>query len=114
MSQSPFSSGEVFHVQVKVTPDAKPALPVSQSPFSSGEVFHEKLGTAIYKGRFPTLTSQSPFSSGEVFHHVSTISGGIRGVTPVSLNPLLVAGKYSTLWQVTLPQTNQGEVSIPF
>jgi len=39
----------------------------SQSPFSSGEVFHEMIMDELCIG-FYDSESQSPFSSGEVFH----------------------------------------------
>jgi len=68
----------------------------SQSPFSSGEVFHGVV-KEIADGDFMAhIMSQSPFSSGEVFH---TLSFGIelrRAHNLLRLNPLLVAGKYST------------------
>jgi len=43
----------------------------------------------------PNLPSQSPFSSGEVFHF-STLYSTIIPQPGECLNPLLVAGKYST------------------
>jgi len=43
------------------------------------------------------MGSQSPFSSGEVFHIGPVIMFGIIVTVLIrSLNPLLVAGKYST------------------
>jgi len=64
-SQSPFSSGEVFHIlAVSAFFLLMPILTVSQSPFSSGEVFH--FANLVFG--FILGLSQSPFSSGEVFH----------------------------------------------
>jgi len=42
---------------------------LSQSPFSSGEVFHTTSRRPVLpSGLYTTKRSQSPFSSGEVFH----------------------------------------------
>jgi len=73
MSQSPFSSGEVFHQESNCL--MVRGMKSSQSPFSSGEVFHTLLASIMM-----TLTeigkSQSPFSSGEVFHVSATDPDG--------------------------------------
>jgi len=70
VSQSPFSSGEVFHLlntEIGIEFCTIQRLS-SQSPFSSGEVFHLKLDRQTAFTRCRTKPSQSPFSSGEVFH----------------------------------------------
>jgi len=68
----------------------------SQSPFSSGEVFHLDANDGNGTILIVRWESQSPFSSGEVFHMKALVnlSGGTS--TSLCLNPLLVAGKYST------------------
>jgi len=93
-SQSPFSSGEVFHQAIVQRNFFCLPRKLSQSPFSSGEVFHSNYKD-IPVEIIDVIVSQSPFSSGEVFHMPQFApdgwAAGIEG-----LNPLLVAGKYST------------------
>jgi len=70
-SQSPFSSGEVFHMSTLMSLLQNVLAWTSQSPFSSGEVFHDHLlltGIGDDASVPTTFSSQSPFSSGEVFH----------------------------------------------
>jgi len=157
-SQSPFSSGEVFHISN--TPIKRESILRSQSPFSSGEVFHIPANVGICRldlkslclnpllvagkystsgfnrnmhlpipipnclnpllvaGKYSTPTerrsstntsirmSQSPFSSGEVFHFVNSFPEKCRQCGEECLNPLLVAGKYSTLSPESINHSN--------
>jgi len=60
------------------------------------------------------LMSQSPFSSGEVFH-ITIVVGLAIMLFVFSLNPLLVAGKYSTSYDRFGDRRDaRGKVSIPF
>jgi len=71
------------------------SLSASQSPFSSGEVFHlvsePQMNPGSYQGLNPLLVAGKYSTSGNppAAAHRALIS---------CLNPLLVAGKYSTHW----------------
>jgi len=112
VSQSPFSSGEVFHNAQGYQKDVRKAIVTGLNPLlvagKYSTMFLSCLGCFIACTRLNPLLVAGKYSTDEIEVTSDTRSGD-KG-----LNPLLVAGKYSTKKQYEGKIKKAKRVSIPF